>query len=106
MPHLTPLSLMETVNTHQYILKILPIPKNSILELVEEWIKTTIHTQEDFLLKKFQTLHTMPQLIPLSSMETVNIHQYILKTSLIQENSTLVLVVVSTKTLTHTQEVF
>jgi len=60
MPQLTPPSLMETVNTHQYIPKILLIPKNSILELVEEWIKIIIHTQKDFLPRRFQTLHTMP----------------------------------------------
>jgi len=99
-------SKMEMVNTHQYIPKILPIPKNSTLELVEEWTKTTIHTQEDFLPKKFQTLHTMPQPTLLSSMVMDNTPQFGLRTSLIQRNLTLVLVVVSTKILILTQEDF
>jgi len=97
---------MEMVNTLLYILKILLILRNSMPELVEEWIKTTIHTLEDFLLKKFQTLHTMPQLTQQSSMAMESMPQSGLKTSLILKSSTLVLVVVSTRILIHIQEDF
>jgi len=72
----TLLSLMEMVNTLRFILKISLILKSSTLVLVVEWIKITIHILEAFLHKKFQTLHTMPQPIPLNLMETVNIAQF------------------------------
>jgi hypothetical protein len=97
---------MEMVNTLQYILRISLILRNSIPELVEEWIKTTIHIQEDFLPKNFQTLLIMRLLTQQSSMVMDSMPQYILKTSLILKSLIPVLVVVSTKILTHTQEDF
>ena len=97
---------MEMVNTLQYILRISLILRNSIPELVEEWIKTTIHIQEDFLPKNFQTLLIMRLLTQQSSMVMDSMPQSGLKTSLILKSSIPVLVVVSTKILTHTQEDF
>ena len=97
---------MEMVNTLLYIPRISLILRNSIPELVEEWIKITIHTLEDFLPKKFQTLLIMRQLTQQSSMVMDSMPQSGLKTSLILKSSTLVLVVEWIKTTTHIQEDF
>ena len=97
---------MAMVNTLLYILKILLILRNSIPELVEVWIKITIHTLEVFSPKKFQTLLIMPLLTQQSLMAMDNTPQSGLRTSLILKSSTLVLVEVSTKILIHIQEDF
>ena len=97
-PQVTLPNLTELVSILQDMLRTTPIATNLTMVSEVELIKITIHTQELYLHKEFQTLLIKPLVTLLNLMVLVITPQDTLKITLIAASLTLALVVESIKT--------
>ena len=97
-PQVTLPNLTELVSILQDMLRTTPIATNLTMVSEVELIKITIHTQELYLHKEFQTLLIKPLVTLLNLTVLVITPQDTLKITLIAASLTLALVVESIKT--------